>query len=922
MGSFRRSVFMKAVRPNPVGLAMFWVASAAFAQTGPTPANQDREGVEYFEQRIRPVLAERCYSCHSARAKKLKGGLRLDTLEGLERGGAAGRAIVPGDPDRSPLIRALRYGTDEELKMPPSGRLPASVVSDFETWVKRGAPMPSRLPPASPVSGTRLGWAFQAVQDPPLPDVKDPAWIRSPVDRFIAAKLEGKGLLPSSPADRRTLLRRAAFDLTGLPPSPEEVDAFLADPREDAFARVVDRLLASPRYGERWGRHWLDVARYGDGRDWEGAWEEKMNDLAWVYRDWVIGALNEDLPYDRFLLEQIAADRLGGSPRTLAALGFLTVGRGHPFDQDRRERIDDQIDVLSRGLLGLSVTCARCHDHKFDPIPTQDYYSLHGVFASSKEETLFLVEDTSNAVEAYRKSLAEFAGVLETECDRIVADLRTPDKVAAYLLACYDTRSVTANDVKLPPGSPLNLAVLKRWKTFMATAGDSDRAVFSPWKALSRLPADGFARSAAEWAREGGRAELHPLVAQAFCKDPATSMSEVARRYAELFDPGKDALGHLLLAPEAPPQLPWPPRPKAWSPAALDGTLKSLGDFLDDFGDVPARAAATPLRKLAVECSAAVPRARGEIDDTPKDSQILIRGNPAKPGAVAPRRFLGALSGENRPIFATGSGRLDLARAIVDPRNPLTARVMVNRVWQWHFGQGLVRTPSDFGARGEPPTHPELLDYLASRFIEGGWSLKSLHRLILLSSVYQQSSKTRPEAERIDPDNLLLWRMNRRRLEYESLRDSLLLASGGLDVSMGGKPVSLADPGNRRRTVYALVKRMYADPVPTIFDFPDPRAHAARRSATTHALQALFLMNAPFVQEQAGRMASRPEVAGEPGGPARIRKLYRLLFQRVPTPTEVDLGMGFLEAGTSGGLGRWEEYSQALFMTNEFIFVE
>jgi mono/diheme cytochrome c family protein len=908
-------------------VALLWAASASIAhpQAAPAPAS-DPDGVAFFEQRIRPIFADRCYSCHSARASKLKGGLRLDSAEALRRGGASGPAIEPGDPDRSRLVLAIRYGVSEDLKMPPVGRLSPSAVADVEQWVRRGAPMPGPALAAESNPGSRPGWAFQDLQDPVVPAVKGKAACCTPVDAFIQAKLEERGLSISAPADRRTLLRRATYDLTGLPPTPEETEAFLLDSSPDAFMRVVDRLLASPCYGERYGRHWLDVARYGDGRDWEGAWVEKMNELAWTYRDWVIGALNDDLPYDRFLLAQIAGDRLAdqepkSSRSSLAALGFLTVGRGHPFDADRRERIDDQIDVITRGILGLSVTCARCHDHKFDPIPTQDYYSLHGVLASSKEETLLLVDEAAEVAVSFRKAVADLERVLGRSRDRISARLKSPEQIQAYLLACYETRAVSANDVKLPANSTLNLAVLKRWKAFMAKAVEAQNAVFAPWKELSRFDREGFAENACAWEGEGRGAGLHPLVREAFSGEPPTSMAEVASRYSELLDPTCGPLGSILLSADAPTELPWPSRPAEWGPA-LDLYLKSLEDFLDSFGDAVARAEAAAQRKRADDCSARVPRARGMLDDAIKDSHVFVRGNPEKPGVLAPRRFLSALSRGDRPLFTTGSGRLDLARAIVDPRNPLTARVMVNRVWQWHFGQALVRTPSNFGSRGEPPTHPLLLDFLASRFIEGGWSLKKLHRLILLSAVYQQPSQAVAECERVDADNLLYWRMNRRRLEFEPLRDTLLALSGSLDSAIGGKPLELSDPLNRRRTVYSLVRRMYADPLPSVFDFPDPRTHAAQRGVTTHALQALFLMNAPFVQEQARVLAGRPDVVGEASAEAKIRALYRRVFQRSPTPTEVAMGRRFMEGADPGGSSPWAEYAQALLMTNELIFVE
>jgi hypothetical protein len=596
------------------------------------------------------------------------------------------------------------------------------------------------------------------------------------VDAFILARLEAKGLKPAPPADRRTLVRRVTFDLTGLPPTAQEVAAFEADASPDAFAKVVDRLLASPAYGERWGRHWLDVARYADTKGYVFT-EERRFPYAYTYRNYVIRAFNEDLPYDRFILEQLAADRMphGEDSRPLAAMGFLTLGRR--FLNNVHDIIDDRIDVVSRGLLGLTVACARCHDHKYDPIPQKDYYSLYGVFASSVEP----------------KELPLVGG---------------PDRTPAY---------------------------------------------------------DAFEK------------ELHQRQ-EAVAKYQEEHKAELAARNRKFRD-----------------------------------GLRALQKKVDELN---ATSPAAPPRAMVLE-----DRAR------PVTPHVFLRGNPNNPGTKVPRQFIQILAGASRRPFQDGSGRLELARAIASKENPLTARVLVNRVWQHHFGAGLVRTPGDFGLRSEPPTHPELLDYLAWRFMEDGWSIKKLHRLILLSRVYQQQNVADPETVRVDPENRLLGAMNRRRLEFEALRDALLAVSGKLDRTRGGRAVDLfTAPFTGRRTVYGFIDRQNLPGVLRTFDFASPDSTTARRYQTTVPQQALFLLNSPFVMEQSRLLVARTEVAGCPEPEARIQQLYRLVYARAAAPEEVALGLRFLDdadpAPRAPALTAWEQYAQVLLLANEFMFVD
>jgi hypothetical protein len=736
---------------------------------------------EFFETRVRPVHAEKCYSCHSA--EKQRGGLRLDSRPNLLKGTEDGPVIVPGQPDKSPLIRAI--GQSGEIKMPPKGRLAQQAIDDLTTWVKMGAPWPENALAGRPTiaahgAAAQKHWAFQPVRQPQVPHVEHETWVATPVDAFILAHLEARGLGPAAAADRRTLLRRATFDLIGLPPTAEEIEAFEADPSPDAFARVVDRLLASPRYGERWARHWLDVARYADTKGYVFT-EERRFPYAYTYRDYVIRAFNQDLPYDQFILQQLAADglALGDDTAPLAAMGFLTLGRR--FLNNVHDIIDDRIDVVCRGLMGLTVACARCHDHKYDPIPQKDYYSLYGVFASSMEPK----------------------------------DLPL---------------------VGVPENTPAYLAYEKELK-----------------------------------ARE--------LAVSKFKEAHKTELASRNRKFRD--------------------------------------ELKNLQKKVDQLN---ATAPAAPPRAMVLQDTS-----------NPVTPHVFLRGNPNNPGPAVPRQFLEILAGDNRQPFKQGSGRLELARAIATKDNPLTARVLVNRVWLHHFGAGLVRTPSDFGLRSDAPTHPELLDYLAWRFVDDGWSIKKLHRLIMLSRVYQQTSVPTLQAVQVDPENRLLAVMNRRRLEFEGLRDALLAVSGKLDGTPGGRAVDLfTTPFTGRRTVYGFIDRQNLPGVLRTFDFASPDSSTAQRYLTTVPQQALFLMNSPFVMEQARSLVARTEITSCAEPESRIQQLYRLVYGRAAEREEVGLALRFLEgagsspptAGESRLLNPWERYAQVLLLANEFVFVD
>jgi hypothetical protein len=751
---------------------------------------------EFFEKKVRPVLFERCYHCHSAKAKKPKGGLLLDSLAGLRKGGDSGPAVVPGQPDKSLLIEAVGYRS-ERVQMPPKGKLPDHEVAALTEWVKRGAPVPDVGPAAAAKQGIKLAegrkfWSFRPPRAAAPPAVHNPAWVQRPIDGFLLAELERHGLGPSPPASRRTLIRRVTFDLTGLPPTPEQVEAFVHDPAPDAYEELVERLLASPDYGERWGRFWLDLTRYCDVPE---PWVSK-DARAYLYRDWVVRAFNDDLCYDRFVLRQLAADLLAdAAPADRAALGFLGLSPSYwkELKLDKEviktvvaEEWEERINTLGSCFLGLTVACARCHDHKFDPISQQDYYALAGVLASTKQADRPLLPD---ALAAPAQKAHERVQALQEQIEKLQLKKPEPPEVVKQI----GELKAQIEQIKKTPNYNAPLAY-----------GVEDASLY--------VLADGPHKT---------KLEYKPGVAQ--------------------------------------------------------------------------------------------------------DLAVQVRGNPASLGPVVPRRFLAVLSPEPPPSFARGSGRLELARAIVREGAPLAARVFVNRVWKHHLGAGLVETPSNFGAQGARPSHPQLLDDLAARFMANAWSVKWLHREILLSAAYRQTSAHDPARHTADPANRWLWRMNRRRLEVEAWRDAVLAVSGSLRRERGGPSLDLGDPKNHRRTLYGTVTRRDLNDLLRLYDFPDPTAHSPGREPTTTALQQLFVLNSPFMQQQAAALANRLKAECGSGAEERIRRAYQLLFGRAPTEAQVKLGLEFLSGGNTACTASealWQEYAQVLLGSNEFLFID
>ncbi|MSU51062.1 MAG: DUF1553 domain-containing protein [Opitutus sp.] len=811
--------------PAAALVAIFTLSISLRAAAPATPAISSGD-LKFFETTIRPLLIDKCYKCHSKEADKVRGGLLLDTREALLHGGNTGPGIVPGKPDDSLLIQAIRY-KDEDLQMPPKGeKLSDQQIADLTEWVRRGAPDPRTLV-AKGSSSTYGGvgkkhWSFQPVKKPAIPAVQDAGWVKNPIDNFVLAKLEDNGMKPNAPAEKATLMRRIYFDLIGLPPHPVDVQNFVRDTSPDALDKVVDKLLGSQQYGEHWARYWLDVARYSDTKGDAKGQDDLRYPHAWTYRDWVIDAFNADLPYDKFIIAQIAgdyfaaylekqtksksgslptrppakaktptptstepvvempkvevfADRDPGFRRMMAAQGFLTLG--NQFNGRKDDIIGDQIDVTTKAFLGLTVACARCHDHKFDPIPTKDYYSLYGVFANSRQPV---------------------------ELPTLQAKVpQTPD------LLDYLAKSA---------------ALEKRQVDLKKERDEFQQAV--------RAAGGGKGKAAAK---------------SAVAKVDPQKRQQLQRAEREL--------------------------------------QRDLGNLETEHPGAPARA--------------------NSLIDVPRsvDYPVLLRGEVANKGDIVPRRFLEILSPDpkRRPEWHENSGRWQLALAIADPKNPLTARVMVNRMWQQHWGVGFVETPDDLGNMSSAPTHPELLDWLAATFVENKWSIKSLHRLIVLSAAYQQSGANNPAFAERDPNNKFLWRFNLRRLDFEEMHDSLLAVAGELNRTYGGRPVDIGTSQfAKRRAVYTLIDRGNPPELLTQFDFPSPDVASGRRYETLVPQQALFLMNSPMVIETARKLVDRPAFAELKSDEERVTLLYLAIYQRWPTKQEVALGLQYVKTNPTG----------------------
>lgn len=955
----------RALKRMAAGLWLcFALAPAALGDPAP-------EALELFNTKVLPILKQRCYECHSAEADKIKGGLRVDTRQALMKGGDSGSALVPGEPEASRIIQAVRY-LDEDLQMPPKEKLPEAEIAILEEWVRMGAPDP-RSEPIEPAPEEPALWSTQPLMEPTVPKVENGGWVKDPLDAFVLAKLEANGLTPAPPAGKAALIRRAYFDVTGLPPTRNEVEAFLADASADAFAKVVDRLLDSPHFGERWGRHWLDLARYAEsnGLDFNNLFEN-----AWRYRDYVINAYNSDKPYDQFILEQIAGDLMPSENQedlheNWIATGFLLLGPKNFIEPNREKLImdvvDEQIDVTSRAFLGLTVSCARCHDHKFDPIPTRDYYAIAGIFRS----TFTLTENRApgpNGVpwsrrplgtpeqaaklEAYNEKLNELqrdlqlarqmrqtlpGGIDSALLDGIVLDNSAAEVIGSWARSNYSTNFVDkdylhdGNErsgkgkkmVRFRPEIPqdgfyeIRLAYTPRFNRAtnvpVRVSGKSERTIYlnqtvppkydEAFESLGVFDLAAGTNTVVEILTEGTKGFVVVDALQLLPKDV-----RLAARLKKMPPPAEsDQARMMMMAPSA--------------PLDLEYAMQDL------------RASAPPPMPMAMAVK------EGEV----RNARIRIRGEVDRLGAEVPRGFLSAVEIPAEPPSPEQSGRLELAHWIASPDNPLTSRVEVNRIWLHLLGKGLVGTPDNFGFSGEPPSHPELLDYLASEFVREGWSRKRLIRRILLSATYRMSTRGSALARGADPDNNLLWRMNPKRLEPEPLRDAMLAINGSLDRTVGGNeaadspvtnPPRSADPlQSNRRSVYVRILRNNLPDFFRVLDFPDPHALSAKRYVTTAPTQALLFMNSPYVIEQARRWAERLlEQTGKSDG-ERVEAAYWAAFARPCAAAERERALAFLREYDAAlaliepdaGARRekaWQGFCHAILQSTEFRFLD
>ena len=958
---------------------------------------------EFFEKKVRPVLLAHCVGCHGP--EKQKGGLRLDSRAALLKGGDTGPAVNTTDPAKSLLAQMVRY--DGDIKMPPKGKLADADVAVLTAWVTGGAPWPDAASGAQAVAAAKFDvaarakahWSFQPIKRPPVPLLTTHhSPLTNPIDRFLLAALEAKGLAFSPPAEKRVLLRRVYLDLIGLPPTPEEIDAFVKDVSPGAYEKVVEKLLASPHYGERWGRHWLDLVRFAETHGHEFDFEIPG---AWRYRDYVIRAFNADVPYDRFLTEHVAGDLLphprwnpaDGTNESLTATGFWHFHEAlhSPVDvrKDQADRIDNMIDVFGKSVLGLTLACARCHDHKFDPIATKYYYALFGVLASSRYQRACVDDEsaTVKVLDELKAARAELDRLLASG-DREVAGGRTNRGTDAPRSPESDWRS------RSTPFERFDGDWRSRWDAaglgFRPETGaghphsgrESGKlagALRSPTFTVGKpyLAARVAGRDAKARLILNGlqliQAPIYGGLAQPVNHGEDLrwvvfdlSMWKGHTAYLELLDdgPGFVAVSEVWFADSPPPAEHGgrvPPVPSAELPAAFrDNTeAKKLADRVRELeAKIP-----TPHRGVAMR------------DGTGRNERVFIRGNHKSLGTEAPRGFLEAFG--TPPFTGPGSGRLELARAVTDPRNPLVARVIVNRIWKHHFGEGIVRSPDDFGYQGQPPTHPELLDWLATEFQNptpnplpqgerglpaspsfpgkgvGGlgsspqlWSVKRMHRLMVTSAAYRQSSRATPgvaaTAVTVDPLNKLLHRQNVRRLEAEAIRDAMLLVSGRLDRTAGGpgvlpyltahqdgrgRPGSGPLDGNGRRSVYLQVRRNFLNPMFAAFDYPTPFTTIGRRTVSNVPAQALAMLNNPFVLQQSELWAKNVLAAPGVGIADRVRGMYESAFARHPTAAELEAATAFVadqsaEHGKPDHPRAWADLAHVLFNAKEFIFVE
>jgi cytochrome c553 len=1056
-----------------------WLAPVLFLAAGSAPAraaDPTPEGIEFFEKKIRPLLTENCFRCHSHEGKH-KANLYLDSRTSILKGGDNGPAIKPGETEKSLLVQAIRYTGD--IKMPKNSKLPDQAIADLTAWVKMGAPWPAEANPTANTTAVKTfdlkerakHWSLQPLKPGELPAVKNADWPRNAIDHYLLAKLEVNKLTPAPPADKRTLLRRVTFDLTGLPPTPAEIDAFLTDDSPDAYGKVVNRLLDSPHYGERWARHWLDLVRYAEtcGHEYDFDLPE-----AFEYRDYVIRAFNADLPYDQFVTEQIAGDLLAKPRRHLAehfnesiiGTGFWFLGEAShsPVDvrQNQADHLDNQIDVFGKTFQGMTLACARCHDHKFDAIAAKDYYALAGYLESSRFQRAFIddPQPTHAIVTRLKEAHADIRELAVAVSARtLLANLETlPDLDKAnpllkpwLALARVDDKQFVDMRRTLADRTEGEKTRAAAFEAKAIHFEDFDKATYRDWfvageafdkdpsrlgdvtlRADDRLPVQHVCRAGEAHSglvsgrlqgalrsrtfriekdfilyRLGGKDVRVNVIIDGYqqIREPIyggltftvnhgdrfswsvqnVSMWKGHDAYIEFLDDGNDYVDvdRILFADTAAPS----EAPNLLLTALLDDpTLDSADKFknklhsllrdvveqwrtdqLDRQPDVGERlallnalltselpkssATQAELERLKKyqdrirEIEATIPkprRAMAMADGTGLNEHVFIRGSHKSLGPEAPRQFLEAIAGPNQPMPVQGSGRLELAKRMLDPSNPLLPRVMANRLWHHHFGEGIVRSTDDFGVQGQPPTHPELLDYLATEFVRQGWSIKRMHRMMVLSSAYRMASRADAKSEEADPQNKLLHRMPVRRLEAECIRDAILAVSGRIDLSLYGPSVTphltpfmqgrgrpnVSGPldGDGRRSIYLGVRRNFLTPMFLDFDYPIPFTTIGRRSVSSVPAQALTLMNNPFVVGEAQRWAKRVLAEKDRTPGQRVETMYVTAFGRTPTEIELKDALAFLdeqakEYDKTDDPRVWADLCHVLLNVKEFIFL-
>ena len=929
--------------------SLVYVAISVF----PAPA-QTAAQIEVFEKNARPIFSDKCQACHNARLKS--GGLDLSSPDGIRQAAAGGFFGKASEPEKSLLVQALLY--EGRAKMPPQGKLPAEKIAAIREWVAAGAPVP--VTPASaqaaetstsvrPVAirgiiteADRNFWAFRPIGHPEPPAATRKDWAGNPVDRFVLSNLERNGLSPASPAGKTTLLRRATFDLTGLPPTHDEIRNFLADNSPNAFEKVVERLLASPRYGERWGREWLDVMRYADST---GSDEDHRYPHAWRYRDYVVQAFNEDMPYNQFVREQLAGDVLAENAqsdvgyRGVVATGFLALGKKALAQKDlplkRYDVVDDQIDVTAKAFLGLTVTCARCHDHKFDPISTKDYYSMAAMFASTlsyeKGETGDPIQTPLAPTGEYDEFRKQWRDVLDVE--KKIAKIIDFDKdaqkdrdrqeklIPSYMLAAYRVYAKGESPADVAADSKVDPQHLKAWVEYLKV---KTRPELAKWHAATELER----KHVAEQYQEDFRRSVYQY---------EQDLSWWKQAYQSFPAAGKIAGPRPEVSQEKNPffYATWVAKGPLYR--SQDDQIATLApEKAAEVQALIAQRAENERRKPTHEIPMACAVKEGETID----QKVFLRGDYHNLGDPVARTVPAIVSlNAPAPAVATKSGRLEFADWLVDPRNPLPARVMVNRIWQGHFGDGLVRTPDNFGKLGDRPSNPDLLDFLATQFVENGWSIKKMHRLIMLSNTYQMSAEYDLAKKTKDPEDRLLSRYPRRRLSIEEVRDAFLAIGGDLDVTMGGtldpgvgtdgetsaSRISMNPESTKRRSIYLPLRRSNLPTLYMLFDFGDATSPDGKRTPTTVATQALFVMNSPLVQREANALSGRI-LETQKKDSLRIEQAYLSVLDRRPEPGEVDAGLTYIQSlrrkWSDIGEGKaWQSFCHALMASNEFMYV-